>query len=218
MESEKRRGIYTGKKKGKGTRWEIYMNEGGENDRLYSAFEPLLNLAELKETREYEYVVIHVPTKDDPLKFHHNLGRVGKDIDFDINWTGETGKKPTVQSKIDAPNTPEQSPRPATQREVKDAREDMYRNKDVRDAEKDRRYTLSLKYINAVALMPAVGYIIGGMMTTKDGHDEVTKAGLRETARLILSELEAVAELRLPEEVAYANRKTEKKEPIEAVV
>ena len=217
MESEKRTETYTGRKKGNGNRWEFYFNDGGENDKRYSAFEPLLNLSDLKEGREYTFDVVHVPTKDDPSKFHHNLGRVGKDMDFAIEWTGEEGKpaqkQTTMATSAKEAINPSYTPRTATQREVKDAREDAYRNKDIRDAEKDRRYTLSLKYINAVAMMPAVGQIIGGMIQHQEGYDAVKKDGLDVTAETILRELEKIAEKRLPEEVAYANRKTEKKEP-----
>jgi hypothetical protein len=215
MEPEMRKGIYTGRKKGKGTRWEIYMNEGGEEDRRYSAFEPLLNLDQLKENREYTYQVVHVPTKDDPNKFHHNFGRVGKDLDFVIEWTGEEKKPAPIQAKVtDAPKP--YTPQPG--RTQTDDREKYWAEREKRDKEKERIYELRLPYINAVNLMPGVCAIIAGMMNHAQGYEEVKKIGIDKTAELLLRQMEAIVQQRLPAEAAYQQPKTEKKEPIEAEV
>ncbi|VVB58104.1 Uncharacterised protein [Candidatus Anstonella stagnisolia] len=60
-----------------------WTTEKGE-DKKYSAFEPLFQLADLKMGKTYEFEVVHIPTKDDPQKSHHNMNRVAKDKEFKI--------------------------------------------------------------------------------------------------------------------------------------
>jgi len=110
-------GTYAGKKM-EGKRWVFFFDEGGENERKYSAFEPLLNLENLKEGTEYDYAVEHVPTKDDPNKFHHNLGRVARDGEFKIRPTGAKG----IPRGKDATEVPQKK---------QDNREDYWKNREL---------------------------------------------------------------------------------------
>ena len=212
--SEQKTAIYTGRKKGNGKRWELYFNEGGYQDKRYSAFEPLLNLSDLKEGREYTFTVLNVPTKDDPSKFHHNIGREGKDMDFVIEWTGETAQPKQTQAQ---PPTKDE-PRPYTPqagRKETDSREEYWAKREARDIEKERIYELRLPYINAVNMMPGACAIVAGMMTHAEGYNEVKKTGLDKTIELILRQMEATVQQRLPPEAAYKT-KTEEKKGVEA--
>lgn len=87
------------------------------------------------------------------------------------------------------------------------SRDDYWGNKERRDIEKEKLYEARLPYINSVNLMGAVGRIIGGMMHTEAGYKEVQATGIKETARVILKELEEIAETRLPEEARYKKAK-----------
>lgn len=168
----------------------------------------------LDEGKYYTFTVEHVPTKDDPTKRHHNFARNGFNGPYMIepaNKASEDGIKTGYEiAKKQASRQPSNDEIPQELDKL-----GYWDKKDARDIARENKYNLSLKYINAVAMMPAVGYIIGGMLQHKEGYDGVTKAGFGTTARLILAELEEVAETRLPPEVAYANRK-DKKGPIEA--
>jgi hypothetical protein len=53
-----------------------------ENEKKYSAFEP--NLPQLKIGKAYTFEVEHVPMKNDPEKFYHNLVRTAKDGPYSI--------------------------------------------------------------------------------------------------------------------------------------
>ena len=223
MESENRKGIYTGRKKSQKFegKWDYFFNEGEEADRKYSAFEPLLTLEEMKEGREYTFKVDHKPTgktgDNGQPTYYHNLGRISRDGDFIMEWTGET-QDTSKQSQLptQAKTEAKQQYTPQPGRKETDSREEYWAKKEARDIEKEAKYTLSLKYINAVAMMPAVGSIIGSMMTNKEGYDYVLKNGFEAFSDHVLSCLEKTAEKRLPDEVAYANRKTDKKEGVEA--
>ena len=227
METEKRKGTYTGKKKGKGTRWEIYFNEGGEEDRKYSAFEPLLNLEQIKEGREYSYEVVHVPTKDDPSKFHHNLGRVGKDMDFAIEWTGEEGKPSQKQ-----PSTPKPQPEAPKQEPSK-----LQKEYDERIAKEKREKAMAeeVKQISITrgglahdaAQMVAVLQQTGAIkIRAKTGLSELEAA--KETLKVAseyheillghLVENNEIASKKKREQLEMGDLKPQKKEPIEAEV
>ena len=95
----------------------------------------------------------------------------------------------------------------------------MYRNKDIREAEKDRQYRLSLPYINAVALAPGVLNLIANLSLNPKFKENLDREGFYTIFDTMLRQVESVVEKRLPAEVAY-NRKPEQKkdEPIEAEV
>lgn len=207
---ENREGNYVGMMK-EAKRYVFSFDEGDENPKRYSAFEPLQQLSELVIGERYAYEVEHVPTKEEG-KFYHNLTRTARNEAFKIHSIGPAPKQATM-----APG--QSGPRKATQTEIKDAREEMYRNKDIREAEKDRQYRLSLPYINAVALAPGVLNLIANLSLNPKFKENLDREGFDTIFDTMLRQVESVVEKRLPAEVAY-NRKPEQKkdEPIEAEV
>ena len=203
METETRKGIYTGKKKGKGNRWEIYFSEQpDQDDRKYSAFDPLLNLESIKEGNEYEYQVVHVPTKDDPNKFHHNLARKGKDMEFVIDWTGEERKpEPKASGQAQAAQRTSQIYTP------KETERDRYwRVKEERDAARE-------PVITRLSCLSSASNIMAALLQYKDGYEQVKKdGGAAVCTELIARQFEQFAVNKMPSE----QKQSERNEPIEA--
>jgi hypothetical protein len=222
---EVREGVFTGKKKG-GARWEYFFNEGSEEDRKYSAFEPLHNLAELKEGQEYRYTVEHKPTgklgSNGQPSNYHNIARKARDGPYLIEALGsieseaisppKEPQKPSngavsPQKAASPPQTGEsQGSKPKSLHDaVKDAREDYYRNKDAREAERERVYHLSLPYINAIQLSQGVLDFMGqqALNPKSEVSKSLDKEGFDKTFELLLRQAEGVVGARLPKEAKH---------------
>jgi hypothetical protein len=237
--TENRTGIFTGSKLGKGgSRWEFFFNEGGEEDRKYSAFEPLHNLAELVQGKEYSYAVEHKPTgkfapNGQPSNYH-NLVRKMRDGPYLINELGPIESEPisppkgatqpqagatSPQKAASQPKSGESQGRPARSLHdaVKDAREDYYRNKDAREAERERVYHLSLPYINAIQISQGVLAFMGeqSLNPKSDVSKALDKEGFDKTFELLLRQAEGVVGARLPKEAKYGYKEEEPAPPKE---
>jgi hypothetical protein len=228
IKSEVRTGVFTGKKKSSKTanKWDFFFNEGGEEDRKYSSFEPLHNLTELVEGNEYRYTVEHKPTgktgDNGQPTFYHNIGRKARDGPYVIEALGPIESEPIAPPKgATQPQTGASSPQKAASPPqtgesqgrqakslhdaVKDAREDYYRNKDAREAERERVYHLSLPYINAIQISEGVLAFMGeqSLNPKSEVSKSLDKEGFDKTFELLLRQAEGVVGTRLPKEAKH---------------
>lgn len=235
IKTETRTGIFTGKKRG-GARWEFFFNEGGDEDRKYSAFEPLHNLSELKEGEEYRYKVEHVPTgklgSNGQPSNYHNIGRKMRDGPYDIELFGPIESEAIAPKKASQePRSGPVSPSQATSQgkkdegrslhdRAKDARELYYAHKDEREAERERVYHLSLPYINAIQISQGVLSFLGeqSLNPKSEVSKKLMEDGFDKTFEILLRQAEGVVGKRLPKEAQYGYKEPQPatKEPAKA--
>ena len=226
-EIETRTGTYTGIKQDK-KRWLLYFNEGGEEEQKYSAFDPLLNLNDLKIGQQYRYKVEHVPMPKEQGKFYHNLARTGRDAAFAIEGIEQPAKQPPT------PKPPEQKEQPTQEPSAlqKEYNERIAKEK----AEKAQAEEAKQRSISRGGYSHDASQILGDL--EKSGTIKITaKAGLSTEEKIqeilklateyhdiILGHLQdnaAKAEEKFRAELANGSlkpQKAEKKEPVEALL
>ena len=131
-EIETRSGTYTGIKQDK-KRWLLYFNEGGEEEQKYSAFDPLLNLNDLKIGQNYKYKVEHVPMPKEQGKFYHNLARTGRDAAFAIEVAYKPAQKQPTAQNTSAPEKKAAPPTIAPPAQIEYSKDDYWKAKEQRD-------------------------------------------------------------------------------------